>query len=67
MSFGAPSFLWALPLAGIPILLHLLSRRRADRVPFSDLALLKRVHARAMPRTRLRQWLLVAARCLILL
>jgi hypothetical protein len=67
MSFIAPSFLWALPLAGFPILLHLLSRRRAERIPFSDLALLRRVYARAMPRTRLRQWLLVAARCLILL
>lgn len=67
MSFAAPFFLWALPLAAAPILFHLLSRRRAARVSFSDLTLLKRVHARVLPRTRLRQWLLIAARCLVVL
>src|SRR5687768_4287377 len=67
MTFAFPALLWALPLAGVPILLHLLSRRRARKVVFSDLALLRRVQARALPRTRLRQWLLVAARCLAIL
>ncbi|MBI3554581.1 MAG: DUF4159 domain-containing protein [Elusimicrobia bacterium] len=66
MTFASPALLWALPLAAIPVLLHLLSRKQAARVPFSDLTLLQRIHARALPKTRLRQWLLVAARCLIL-
>src|SRR5438270_11363173 len=66
MTFTAPALLWALPLAGLPILFHLLSRRQARRLPFSDLALLRRVQARALPRTRLRQWLLLAARCLLI-
>ncbi len=66
MTFTTPGILWALPLAGVPFLLHLLSRRRAKRVTFSDLTLLRRVHAQALPRARLRQWLLLAARCLIL-
>src|SRR5688572_30128911 len=67
MSFLSPALLWALPLAAAPLLLHLLSRRQARRQPFSDLSFLRRVYARALPRTRLQQWLLVAARCLLLL
>jgi hypothetical protein len=67
VTFLSPAFLWALPLAAAPLVLHLLSRRRAKRVRFSDLSLLRRVRARALPRTRLQQWLLVAARCLLLL
>lgn len=63
MSFTAPSVLWALPAAAAPLLLHLLSRRRARRFPFGDLALLRRIQAKALPRARLRQRLLLAARC----
>jgi len=66
MSFANPLLLWALPLAAAPILLHLLSRRRARQVLFSDLAFLRMVHARALPRARLREWLLIAARCLLI-
>jgi hypothetical protein len=67
MTFTFPAFLWALPLAAAPLLLHLLSRRQARRTRFSDLSFLRRVYARALPRTRLQQWLLVAARCFLLL
>jgi len=66
MSFGFPAALWALPLAGLPVLLHLLSRRTARRIPFSDLTLLRSVDARARPRARLRELLLMAARCVLL-
>ena len=66
MSFAFPSLLWALPAALAPLVIHLLARRRARRMPFPDLSFLRRVQARALPRTRLRQWLLVAARCLLL-
>ncbi|MDD5629266.1 MAG: BatA domain-containing protein [Elusimicrobia bacterium] len=63
MTFSDPAVLWALPLGAVPLLLHLLSRRRALQVEFSDLSLLRRVQAQALPRTRLRQWLLAGARC----
>lgn len=66
MRFGFPAALWALPLAGLPVLLHLLSRRAAKRVPFSDLTMLKSVDARARPRARLRELILMAARCILL-
>ena len=66
MNFANPALLWALPLAAAPVLLHLLSRRRAREVRFSDLSFLRLVHARALPRARLREILLVAARCLLI-
>ena len=47
MRFGFPAALWALPLAALPVVIHLMSRRAARRVPFSDLTLLKAVDARA--------------------
>ncbi len=66
MRFGFPSALWALPLAGLPVLLHLLSRRTARKIAFSDLTLLKTVDARARPKARLRERILLAARCALL-
>ncbi|MDO8757281.1 MAG: VWA domain-containing protein, partial [Elusimicrobiota bacterium] len=44
----------------------MLSRRSARRVPFSDLTLLKALDARARPKARLREILLMAARCVLL-
>ncbi|MEK7232841.1 MAG: DUF4159 domain-containing protein [Elusimicrobiota bacterium] len=66
MRFGFPTALWALPLAGLPVVLHLLSRRSARRISFSDLTLLRAVDARARPKARLRDILLMAARCSLL-
>lgn len=66
MGFLNPSALWLMPLAAAPLVLHLLSVRRARRVAFSDLTLLREARRRALPAARLRQWLLVAARCLVL-
>jgi len=63
MSFSFPAALWALPAAGLPILAHLLSRRAARRLPFSDLTLLAAVEASSRPRSRLRELLLMALRC----
>ena len=66
MNFAFPAALWALPAAGLPILVHLLSRRAAKRRTFSDLTLLSAIEARSRPRSRLRELLLLAARCLLL-
>ncbi|PIR19725.1 MAG: hypothetical protein COV48_00370, partial [Elusimicrobia bacterium CG11_big_fil_rev_8_21_14_0_20_64_6] len=64
--FAFSPALWALPLAGLPVLLHLLSRRAAKHTPFSDLTLLKALDARSRPKARLRELLLMAARCALL-
>lgn len=66
LSFLSPALLWALPLALAPVLIHLVLLRRARRLPFGDLALLRSAYRRALPATRLRQWLLLAARCLLI-
>jgi hypothetical protein len=67
MNFASPAVLWALPAAGLPALIHLLSRRSARRARFSDLTLLAAVEARQRPRARLREWALLAARTLLVL
>lgn len=66
LSFLHPGLLWALPLAAGPILLHLFFLRRARVVRFSDLTLLRAAYAQARPATRLRQWLLLLFRCLLI-
>jgi hypothetical protein len=67
MNFIDPLALWALPAAGIPLAIHLLSRRAARRLPFSDLTLLAAIEARSRPRSRLRELLLLIARTLLIL
>src|SRR5579883_663206 len=67
MTFLTPAALWALPLAAGPLLFHLFAKRQAARTPFSDLTLLSRALARALPRTRLKQWLLLLARTAMIL
>lgn len=66
LSFLNPAALWALPVASLPLLIHLVLLRRAKRLPFSDLTLLKEAFRRSLPSSRLKQWLLLAARCLAL-
>jgi hypothetical protein len=67
MNFALPAALWALPAAGLPALIHLLSRRAARRERFSDLTLLSAVETRQRPRARLREYALLAARTLLVL
>ena len=62
MNFHNPVFLWALPAAGLPILLHLLSLRRPRREPFSAVWILAEIQRRSSPRSRLRSALLAASR-----
>jgi hypothetical protein len=66
-SFLNPSFLWALPVASIPVLLHLLSRRRLPEVPFPTTSFLRALEPREIRRIRLREILLLILRTLALL
>jgi len=67
MTFLSPLFLWALPLAGIPLVLHLLNRRPPQKVVFSYIGWLKEAHQNFMPKKKLQEWLLLAVRTLLLL
>lgn len=67
LSFLNPAFLWALPVASIPLILHLLSRRRLPEVPFPTTSFLRALEPREIRRIRLREILLLILRTLALL
>ena len=62
MNFLNPAFLFALTASAVPLLIHLLSRRRAREVPFSSLRFLERSDRKSMRRINLRRLLLLALR-----
>jgi len=66
-SFLNPSFLWALPAAAIPVLIHLLSRRRLPEVAFPTTQFLRQLEPREIRRLRLRELLLLILRTLAIL
>ncbi|MCK4548569.1 MAG: BatA domain-containing protein [Candidatus Krumholzibacteria bacterium] len=62
MNFINPAFLFALTASAVPLLIHLLSRRRAREVPFSSLRFLERSDRKSMRRINLRRLILLALR-----
>ncbi|MFT6129901.1 MAG: hypothetical protein ACJATN_001626 [Neolewinella sp.] len=66
MQFLYPSFLWALAALAIPIIIHLFYFRRFKKVAFSNVKFLKEVKEETSMRSRLRNLLVLAARCLAL-
>jgi len=62
LSFVRPELLWALPLAVLPIVIHLINRHRARRRPFAAIDFLLRVQRRTARRLLLRQLLLLLIR-----
>jgi hypothetical protein len=65
-SFLNPSFLWALPVTAIPIIIHLLSRRRLPEVNFPTTQFLRALEPQEIRRLRLRELLLLLLRTLAL-
>ena len=53
--------------AALPLAIHLLNRSRTPPVPFSNLGFLRRLHHSRMRRVRVRQWLVLLLRTLIIL
>lgn len=64
MSFLQPLFLAGLLAAALPIIIHLINRRKAVRRPFPALRLLRRSHERIARSIKIRQWVLLALRVL---
>ena len=67
MTFLNPFMLFGLAAAAIPILLHLLNLRKLKTVEFSSLRFLRELQRTRMRRIRLRQWILLALRTLLVL
>ncbi len=65
--FGNPALLFGAFAAAVPVIIHLLNRRRARRVAFSDLRFLQAEETQQSRRRGLRRWLLLLLRVLALL
>jgi hypothetical protein len=64
MSFLQPWLLLALPLAALPIIIHLINQRRYQTVRWGAMMFLLTANRMARGFARLRQWLIMAARIL---
>lgn len=66
MSFANPLLLLGLLAAAVPIIIHLINRRRPRKLPFPAMELLLRSAQRVERRLRLRRILLLSLRVLLL-
>lgn len=66
MSFIYPSFLWALLVIAVPIIIHLVNLRRHQTVYFSNVNLLKKVKKETQRKSKLKQLLILASRILLI-
>lgn len=66
MTFLNPLVLIGLAAAAIPIIIHLLNLRKLKIVEFSSLRFLKELQKTRMRRVRIRQWLLLLLRTLMI-
>jgi hypothetical protein len=67
LTFLNAGFLFAALTALLPLIIHLISRRRVETVDWSSLRFLKELERRRIRRVRLRQILLLIIRSLIIL
>jgi hypothetical protein len=67
MTFLNPAILFGLLAASIPILIHLLNLRKLKKIDFSTLQFLKELQKNKIRKIKLKQWLLLALRVLIIL
>ena len=61
-----PLFLWLLPLAALPLIFHLFFRLRKQPRVFSTLMFFHRIDPKLNARRRLREWLILLLRTLLL-
>ena len=67
MSFLSPWFLAGALAVGIPLWVHLIRREQAIKLPFSSLMFLRRIPIKSVSRQRLKYFLLLSMRMLIIL
>ena len=58
-----PALLWGTALLLVPLIIHLLNRRRYLRIPWAAMAFLLAAHKRTRRRLRMENLLLLLARC----
>jgi hypothetical protein len=67
MTFLNPFVLFGLAAAAIPILIHLLNKRKLRTIEFSTLTFLKELQKNQMRKITIRQWLLLLLRMLMII
>jgi len=67
MIFLNPAVLFGLLAASIPVLIHLLNLKKLKKIEFSTLTFLKELQKNKIRKLKLKQWLLLALRVLIIL
>ncbi|MDR3610152.1 MAG: BatA and WFA domain-containing protein [Ignavibacteriaceae bacterium] len=67
MVFLNPAVLFGLLAASIPVLIHLFNLRKLKKIEFSTLAFLKELQKNKIRKIKLKQWILLALRVLIVL
>ena len=67
MSFLQPFLLFALPLALLPVIIHLIHQQRRRTVPWAAMMFLRRAQSMNRGLSKLRRWLILAFRVLALL
>ncbi len=67
ISFLNPYFLWGLPLLGIPVIIHLLTKKKAYTVRFSDIRFIKFANEKLINRHKINQFLILLLRVLTIL
>lgn len=67
IGFLNPAWLWALPTALVPLVVHLVARREPPTVPFPAVRYLQQVTREHQRRLRLQHLLLLAVRTLLVL
>lgn len=67
MTFLNPAVLFGLIAASVPIVLHFLNLRKLKKIEFSTLSFLKELQKTKIRRIKLKQWLLLLLRVLIII
>ncbi len=67
MTFLNPAILFGLAAATIPVIIHLLNLRKLKMIEFSTLKFLKELQKNRIRRVKLKQWLLLALRVMIII
>lgn len=64
VTFFYPTFLYFLPLAALPFIIHLLGERKHRPYAFSSLKFLREIEQNSMQKLKWRQWLILITRAL---
>lgn len=67
MTFLYPTFLYFLPLAALPFIIHLTGERKYRPYDFSSLKFLREIERDSLKKLRWRQWLILLLRTLAIL